>query len=55
MIKHAKPKNLLYYLKRLFLVSAVVFCCWQLSVMYKHYSSLNIENILENSELKNKG
>lgn len=55
MIKHAKPKNLIYYLKRLFLAAAIVFCCWQLWVMHKHYSSLNIENILENSELKNKG
>lgn len=55
MIRHAKPRNLIYYLKRLLCAAAIIFCCWQIPFLYKNYASLNIEKILDNSELKNKG
>lgn len=53
MIKHAKPKNLVYYLKRLAVLLAVAAACWQMTGWCKKLGNVNVEKILNESELKN--
>ena len=54
MIKHAKPKNLVYYIKRLAAVIAAVWLVFQLVGVVKNYKTIDVESILNKSELKNK-
>lgn len=54
MIKHAKPKNLVYYIKRLAAVIAAVWLVFQLVGAVKNYKTIDVESILNKSELKNK-
>ena len=54
MIKHAKPKNLVYYLKRLAAVIVAVWLVFQLVGAVKNYKTIDVESILNKSELKNK-
>ena len=54
MIKHAKPRNLVYYLKRLFVLLIAIAAGWQIGIRCKDLGSINVEHILNESELKNK-
>lgn len=53
MIKHAKPKNFVYYLKRLTVLAVALCFIMQIPVVIKHFDSIDIEGILDKSELKN--
>ena len=53
MIKHAKPKNFVYYLKRLTVLAVALCFIMQIPVFIKHFDSIDIEGILDKSELKN--
>ena len=46
MIKHAKPKNLVYYIKRLAAVIAAVWLVFQLVGAVKNYKTIDVESIL---------
>ena len=54
MIKHAKPRNLIYYLKRMIIIIAAFCLAWQVFELTKNYKTIDVEEILNKSELKNK-